>query len=539
MKPIKSIKWILGIVALGGTVMPFTACDKSYDGPIVDLRYDVLDVYELPHTDPQVVTLRVRSLYTPWEIVGSDADADWYEITPSRGEAGETAIVTITCKNNPDLDDREDMINIKSDYWTGKQFRLFQKGTAFLEAEGKTLDMDGEEYEFEVHSNQKWSAAVTEGDAWLSITAGDSGENEGTVNIKAAANKSARRPGVVTLYDRYDRPTVDVLFTQDGVVLDWYMPYDEDPEPDEPEVDWIRCYYDDENIVIPVEFNNGWTAVKSDEDDEWYSIEKGTFERSEDGKTVIKDNLTITLTENGTQRLRTGSLILTSIPESEDAIPVVREVVFKQAYNPESIEIYGRQEIMNNSSVRVKTTVEAGRYDFVITGYKNKIAEINFIFPDQLTSDGSGFTLGFWTSARVSTAGVLNNDGVPVKYATPYIAGYNANECGNYSTNANPGTYAVFDKSQRHTYTMELQKSKREIDGEFKIWARMIWRLDGELLHLGDAGQTQKSILETLDAANWKEMSFAKMTAESSYIQVRGELILEKATFTPPINWGN
>ncbi len=40
--------------------------------------------------------------------------------------------VTIKCEENTSLDDRTEVINIKSDYWTGKKFTLTQKRYCLL-----------------------------------------------------------------------------------------------------------------------------------------------------------------------------------------------------------------------------------------------------------------------------------------------------------------------------------------------------------------------------------------------------------------------
>ena len=73
--------------------------------------------------------------------------------------------VTIKCEENTSLDDRTEVINIKSDYWTGKKFTLTQKGTAYLEYEGvDMIEKNGNVPEvFSVLSNQKWTAKVTDG----------------------------------------------------------------------------------------------------------------------------------------------------------------------------------------------------------------------------------------------------------------------------------------------------------------------------------------------------------------------------------------
>lgn len=527
MKPISIIK-LLGIAALAWTTLSFTACcTEKFDEHFVDLRYDVLDVYELPHTDPEVVTLRVRSLYNPWVIEGS-SDADWYTVSPSRGAAGETVIVTIKCKNNTELDDREDLLSIKSSYWTGKQFRLFQKGTAYLEADGFDLAKDADDYTLSVFSNQKWSAEVTNGADWLSITSGTNGENNGEVKFHAVDNKSERRPGTITLYDRYDRPTVDVIFTQNGVVLDWYKPYDEDPEPDEPEVDWIRYYYQDTNATIPVSSNARFTVEKGDpENEDWFTIETANLDGSfVDGATPQDLELKLTMTENTSTQVRVGTLKLTTIPESSDVEPVVREIKFKQANNPQPNVLSENLSVVIAGN-RIKTGVDAGRYDFKVKGANGKRMEILFLYPDKPINDGPR-ELRYWTNRVNGT-----DDGIPMMSTTPWCDNpFNIDACVNFSKNDNPGTYARIDKSQEHTLSLEIQKAK--VEGKDELWARIIWYIDGETIKLGN-GNNESIMLST----NQWNMNFEEMTAETAYIMVRGEFTLIECSLTPPIDWGN
>ena len=95
-------------------------CDDSEAEKWVDLRYRVEDSYLVEAKNPEPVSFQVKST-DPWEVFGK---YDWYTISPSTGEAGETYTVTVTCKENTELDDRIDTLNIKSDYWTGKRFVL-------------------------------------------------------------------------------------------------------------------------------------------------------------------------------------------------------------------------------------------------------------------------------------------------------------------------------------------------------------------------------------------------------------------------------
>ena len=74
------------------------------------------------------------------------------------------------------MDDRTDTVTIKSDYWIGKEVSIIQKGIAYLtleNADDLLLEKEETTCSFNVKSNQIWSAAVTEGDEWLSIQSGE------------------------------------------------------------------------------------------------------------------------------------------------------------------------------------------------------------------------------------------------------------------------------------------------------------------------------------------------------------------------------
>ena len=152
------------------TVLPVSqSCKENEPMKWVDLRYRVdQDSYIVDIKGTETVSFLVKST-DPWEVFGSKRE-DWYTITPDRGEAGETYTVTITCKENFDLDDRADTINIKSDYWLGKQFLLTQKGTAYLNYDPvEDIPQDGGSLTISLLANQKWSVELTEGSSWLTL----------------------------------------------------------------------------------------------------------------------------------------------------------------------------------------------------------------------------------------------------------------------------------------------------------------------------------------------------------------------------------
>ena len=97
-----------------------------------------------------------------------------------------------------------------------------QKGIAYLtleNADDLLLEKEETTYSFNVKSNQNWSAAVTEGDEWLSIQSGENGTLDGMVTLKALENKGEQRSGIVVIYDRHGKEVANVECTQKGVVL--------------------------------------------------------------------------------------------------------------------------------------------------------------------------------------------------------------------------------------------------------------------------------------------------------------------------------
>ena len=289
-------------------------CDDSEAEKWVDLRYRVEDSYLVEAKNPEPVSFQVKST-DPWEVFGK---YDWYTISPSTGEAGETYTVTVTCKENTELDDRIDTLNIKSDYWTGKRFVLTQKGTAYLNVEGvDMIDQEGNSETFSVLSNQKWTAKVTDGDVWLSIQSGASGEMNGEITVTASPNTGEQRTGIVTIYDRHGKIAREVQCIQDGVLL----------TPDTPENGkWFAMYEQAQQLTIHVESNAEWEVSKENEaDDTWYHFEKTSFDSSAD--------IVINVDAHEGSSVRTGIIVL-STKAAEGATPLMKTIKIKQA-NPQ------------------------------------------------------------------------------------------------------------------------------------------------------------------------------------------------------------
>ena len=177
------------------------------DEPIkwVDLRYKAADSYTIAASGEETVSIQVKST-DPWIVYSNHSD--WCTISPNQGEANELYDVQITYTPNTSLDDRTDTVTIKSDYWIGKEVSIIQKGIAYLtleNADDLLLEKEETTCSFNVKSNQNWSAAVTEGDEWLSIQSGENGTLDGMVTLKALENKGEQRSGIVVIYDRHGK----------------------------------------------------------------------------------------------------------------------------------------------------------------------------------------------------------------------------------------------------------------------------------------------------------------------------------------------
>ena len=341
----------LAFMALCTTPFVLQGCDDDEETKWVDLRYRVEDAYTLPHHDdadtPEnelAFTFQVKST-DPWEVFGEQPDAGWYTINPATGDdPTQTYDVTITCQPNESLDDRTDVIHVKSDYWTGKTFTLTQKGTAYMTNDYQPVEglglipMDGSPVTFKLNTNQNWTAeAVSEGD-WLHVenAAGDEGTQtlaagprsaSGTGNgqvegedfelsIWADPNTGAMRYGTVVVYDRNGDVGMEITVTQDGVQL----------EPTQPEngVYW-PVYGEAQDLTLHVVSNSRWTVSKENEvNDNWFEFEATEFDGTGD--------IVLHIQEHGESvATRTANLVLESVSEDPSIEPVTTTIQIRQA----------------------------------------------------------------------------------------------------------------------------------------------------------------------------------------------------------------
>lgn len=120
------ISRIIPLIMLFVAMQILQSCESDDDKSTnwVDLRYRANDAYTIEAKSPTPIIIQVKSTRS-WEVCGKE---DWYTISPAVGGAGEAYDVTILCHENITANERVGKIYIKSDYWTGKELTITQKG---------------------------------------------------------------------------------------------------------------------------------------------------------------------------------------------------------------------------------------------------------------------------------------------------------------------------------------------------------------------------------------------------------------------------
>ena len=312
-------RYLLSFCAALALVSGLGGCQEKEEGPMkwVDLRYRAEDSYSLPWESPEAFSFLVKST-DPWTV--RSYNPEWCTITPAEGEGNpvivdaETYTVTVQYKDNAQLDDRVDTLEIKSDYWVGKLITVYQKGNAYLDVKDEEQNLEiaktGGELTFDVSANQGWSAKVIEGSDWLAIKSGATGSLDGSVILTVGENTGEKRYGAVSVLDRHGVERVVVKVIEDGVQLD-------------PATFEVRAAYNQGVYELNVVSNASWKAEKTDDKAQWFTIENP----ENTGEAVLR----IAMNDNGGNSLRKTSIRIETIAEPGEPV-VTREVVLKQAY---------------------------------------------------------------------------------------------------------------------------------------------------------------------------------------------------------------
>ena len=490
---------VAAVAALGAGSCLLQGCGEQAETlKSVDLRYRVEDAYERPAVNPEPIVFQVKSS-DPWEIIGEAQAQGWYTISPARGEAGETYDVTITLKENTDLDDREDVISIKSDYWTGKRFSVKQIGTAYLSADDVLVSSSGGAATISVSTNQKWSAEVTEGTEWLRITAGANGERDGKITVDMTVNTGEQRVGEVSIYDRYDRLAWIAKCTEEGVVLSPAEPADRP---------WYLLWDNAQTLEVEVESNAQWVVQKNDpKNEDWYDITSATS-FSGNGK------VTVNIAASDAETVRTGKVKLSTVVE-DGATPLVKYIELRQAPAHKPIRMGG--ELSPSANQILATGCQPGRYDVyiksVIRYTGNPGYGVDLVWPDY-SPDGTVNPLRIWWR----TNGLDVGDASLMKvWPGSYV----------YSSVANRwGAWPNMAVGQPAKISLAFYEH-RDADGN--SWLLAEWYLNDALL---------VTLIGSTNDGGAFVAPFEVLGNGANFVVSAGVFTMEKWEYTPAIDWG-
>ena len=351
------------------TAILFVACNNDDEKfTHVDLRYNAEDRYELGAMAPNKIEFQVKSNY-PWTV--ESQNGKWCEILPASGDGGEELVtVSVQYLDNDNLDDREDVLVIKSDYWTGKCVEVVQSGTAYLnyKASEALVSKVGDDFVVEVIANQKWSVEVDPSvDYWLKVISTESGDGDGEVTLSVNANAGEQRSAKVYLLDRHGVTQQVISVNQDGIVLN-------------PKQDEVRVLHDITTFSLEVESDARWSVEKDDVTVDWYDFVATSFNGNATLEIVLKQNASTV----APARVATFTIFTDA---QSGVVPVRKKITIRQAYFAESqkfefdqvvrtwtkpigadknVTVNGDDALFVGMSRIMKGNNLVGRYDFYI-----------------------------------------------------------------------------------------------------------------------------------------------------------------------------
>ncbi|MDR2584662.1 MAG: Ig-like domain-containing protein [Prevotellaceae bacterium] len=149
-----------------------------------------------------------------WTATVTDGGS-WLSITEGTGASSGSFTATATA--NVGTSERTGEISVTSGPLT-QTIRVTQEGEGFtltIDPDNHSFDNTAGNKTFNVTSNANWTATVTDGGSWLSITGASTGSNNGSFTAAATANTGTERTGKITVTGGGVTQTISV--TQEGV----------------------------------------------------------------------------------------------------------------------------------------------------------------------------------------------------------------------------------------------------------------------------------------------------------------------------------
>lgn len=485
------------IIALCTWLFLFCSCQDEEQMKSVDLRYNPQESYLFSaKASGESFSFQVKST-DMWKIYGK---SDWCMITPDQGEPGKVYDISITCKENTALDDREDIITVQSDYWIGTTFTVIQKGTAFLNAapadgrEAIAVPKEGGSGKISIKSNQKWTLQIPEDVTWLQADK-LAGEQNGEITLTVSErNMGEQRECFISVLDRNGKgdSSVGVRVIQEGVLL-------------VPGIAYSRVKAGGETIRVQVESNADWTVSKGNSDDAWYGFDNTEF--SGNGE------IAIIVGKNGGQDFREADIILQT-KVVEGVTPVKKKLRIKQGYSPK-----GKKYTFDAND----WWVDAGTPQFADGSITlSSGGEIT------ITRNDVGKALGTYSFHVSSIAG--NNTTVSTVYV---FKPWTVINWGVWSGGSTGWTSLKFESE-----APGLEPGNIEINPVYPCTLTM------QLIGTDEGGVSLEWLIDeqTVGKYTMKKIDFDVDFQSVGYLKLKcagGECVLDYFEYAPPLNWGD
>lgn len=161
-----------------------------------------------------------------WEILNQEEIINWLIVDPMSGEKTDGTVITLNVTENKGVARDQEITFATKDGKSKKTLRISQVeqpiGNLGVDVANIELTADDENATINVIGTVNWTAEVTEGDDFVSISSGTSGKGGGTVKLAVKKNDTSyerKAKVIVSTEDRADNSSRTIIITQAAAEL--------------------------------------------------------------------------------------------------------------------------------------------------------------------------------------------------------------------------------------------------------------------------------------------------------------------------------
>lgn len=161
-----------------------------------------------------------------WEVLKQEEIINWLTIDPMSGGKTENTVITLNVTENKGVERNQDITFATKDGKSKKTLKISQAeqpvGSLGVDVAEINLTAEDENATINVSGTVNWTAEVTEGGDFVSISSGTSGKGEGTVRLAVTKNDTSyerKAKVVVSTEDRADNSSRTIIITQAAAEL--------------------------------------------------------------------------------------------------------------------------------------------------------------------------------------------------------------------------------------------------------------------------------------------------------------------------------